>query len=188
MSNSLLVQKMSKMYNGVMIYHPKISIFAAMSDNKVMGKGNQIPWHLYPDLKRMSERSKGHVVIIGRKTYESMDFYYGKYNKEMPGKLYIIITSDPAYKPTRQNTMVVHSLEEALEKAKEIEKDEVIINGGHRVFQDAMKYTDTLYLTIVHGHYEGDVYFPDYSEFKKVIEKEDGEYKEYKYTFLTLER
>lgn len=170
------------------MYNPTISIFAAMSDNRVMGKGNQIPWHLYPDLKRMSERSKGHVIIIGRNTYESMDFYYGKYNKEMPGKLYLIITSDKEYKTTRHNTMVVHSLEEALEKAKEIEPEEVIINGGRRVFQEALKYTNTLYLTIVHGNYEGDVYFPDYSDFTRVIEKEDGEYKEYTYTFLTLKR
>lgn len=167
---------------------PTVSIFAAMSDNRVMGKGNQIPWHLYPDLKRMSDKSKGHVVIIGRRTYESMDYYYGKYNKEMPGKLYIIITSDKDYKPTRKNTLVVHSIEEALAEAKERESEEIIINGGRRVFEDAMKYTDTLYLTIVHGTYEGDVYFPDYSDFTHVIEKKEEEYKEYRYTFLTLTR
>ncbi|HET9947020.1 MAG TPA: dihydrofolate reductase [Patescibacteria group bacterium] len=170
------------------MYHPHISIFAAMSENRVIGNGNVIPWHITPDLKRLSQKCQQHTVILGRKTYESMDYYYGKYNKELPGKHYIIITSDKLYSPSRANTFVVHSFEEALQKAKEIEPDEIIIAGGQRVFTESLPFVDRLYLTLVKGNYEGDAFFPDYSEFTKVVEKEDQTYKEYSYTFLTLER
>lgn len=97
----------------------KISIIVAMDEKRGIGKENRIPWHIKEDLIKLKDLTRDHVVILGRKTYDSMVWYYNKSGKPMPGKLYIVVTHDKNYKPIRQNSTVVHSVEEALEIAKE---------------------------------------------------------------------
>jgi dihydrofolate reductase len=105
----------------------------------------------------------------------------------MPGKLYIVITRDTEYKPTRENATAASSLEEALPKAKE---EEVFINGGGRVFKEALEknLVDRLYLTIVEGDFGADTFFPGYAEFTKIISEENRQSGDYKFKFLTLEK
>lgn len=167
-----------------------ISIIAAMDQKRGIGKNNKIPWHIKEDLVKLKNLTKDHVVILGRKTYESMNWYYNKSGKQMPGKLYIVITHDKDYKTTRDNAKVAHSLEEGLSFTRShlAKLDEIFIIGGGQIYQQALPFTDKLYLTIVEGDYNCDTFFPDYSEFKKVVSEEFKESERYKYKFLELER
>lgn len=170
-----------------------VSIFAAMDEKKGIGKDNKIPWHIKEDLIRLKNLTIGRVTIIGRKTYESMDCYYTKSGRQMPGKLYIVVTREPDYKTSRENVTTVGSLEEALRVAQgeqEEEGEEIIIIGGGQIFKEAMEknLVDRLYLTIVEGDFGADTFFPDYPEFSKIISQENGQSGDYKYNFLTLEK
>lgn len=170
-----------------------------MDEKRGIGKNNKIPWHIAEDLVRLKNLTIGRVTIIGRKTYESMDYYYEKSGRQMPGKLYVIVTRKPDYKTNRENTTTVGSLEDALTLANEEEtplrqgfegQREIIIIGGGQVFKEAMEkdLVDRLYLTIVEGDYNVDTFFPDYSKFTKIILEEDHDNGKYKFKFLTLER
>lgn len=171
------------------MYKPHVSIVVAMAHNNVIGKENKVPWHITPDLVRFKEKCLNHTVIMGRKTFESLVGYYDKSGRPLPGRIYIVVTSDPSYETTRENCLVAHSFEEAIAKAKEIEPEEVIIGGGGQIFKAGMNSADRLYLTLVDVEVEGgDAFFPDYSAFDKVRERLDGEYKGTKYSFLTLEK
>lgn len=167
---------------------PHISIVASMTDERVIGKDNKIPWHITKDLVRFKNKCLGRVVVMGRKTFESLVFYYDRSGRPLPGKTYIIVTKETSYMPSRENTIVVSSFENALQKAKEIEDEEIIIGGGGSIYVQALPITDKLYLTLIHKKIDGDTFFPDYSSFTKIIEKEDHAAEELPYTFLTLER
>ena len=170
-----------------------ISIIAAMDEKRGIGKDNKIPWHLKDDLIKLKRLTKDHVVILGRKTYDSMVWYYNKSGRQMPGKIYIVVTRRSLLREgdsLRTNVTVAHSLEEALSFARRglTKLEEIFIIGGGQMFQQAIKIVDRLYLTIVEGDYNCDTFFPDYSEFKKVIREESKELEGYKYKFLELEK
>lgn len=164
-----------------------ISIIAAMDEARGIGKDNKIPWHLREDLIHLKKLIKDHTVILGRKTYDSLVWYYDKSGRPMPAKLYIIVSRNTEYKPSRENTLVVASFEEALEKAKQTGEDEIFVIGGQSLFEQAILVADKLYLTIVRGTYEADTYFPDYSAFKTIVAKQEGESeKGVPYAFIDL--
>lgn len=158
---------------------PKISIVAAMDQKRGIGKNNKLPWHIPEDLKRFKEITFGHPVIMGRKTYESI-------GRLLPNRLNIIITQNKNY--ALGGAVVVHSLQEAIEKASEEEKKELFIIGGGQIFAQAIPLVDRLYLTIVKGDYDVDTFFPDYSDFDRVIMRQHFNGNPYSYEFLTLER
>jgi dihydrofolate reductase len=181
----------------------RVSIIAAMDRKRGIGKENRIPWHIKEDLVHLKSLTSGNVVILGRKSYDSMIFYYNRTGNPMPGKLYIVVTHDKNYKPARENAMIVHSLGEALSFARSdlAKLDEVFVIGGAQIFQQAISIADKLYLTIVEarldsppesparrGEFDADTFFPDYSEFKKVVHEEKRESDGYKYKFLELEK
>jgi dihydrofolate reductase len=181
----------------------KVSIIAAMDEKRGIGKDNKIPWHLKDDLIKLKRLTKDHLVILGRKTYDSMVFYYNRTGNPMPGKLYIVVTHDKNYKPARENAQVAHSLDEAVSFARShlAKLGEIFIIGGGQIFQQALPLVDKLYLTIVEarldsppesparrGDFNCDAFFPEYSEFKKIISEEEKEGEGYKYKFLELER
>lgn len=168
--------------------NPKISIIAAMDEKRGIGKDNKIPWVLRADLRKLKSLTIENVVIIGRKSYESMSWYYDKSGRPMPAKLYLVVTRDEKYVPERDNAISANSLEEAIEKAKGFQKEEIFIIGGQQIFQQAISIADRLYLTVVKYAYESDAHFPDYTAFYKVISHEDGEENGLKYTFLILEK
>jgi dihydrofolate reductase len=164
-----------------MANNPKVSIVVSVGPNREIGKDNDLLWDIPEDRKRFKSITMGHVVIWGRKTFESVISYI---HKAPPGRTNIIVTRDPEYK--FENCIIVHSFEEALEKAKELEKEEIFIGGGGQIYEQAMPYVSRLYLTIVEGEYDSDTFFPDYSEFK-VISEEEHESNGYKYRFINLE-
>ncbi|MCR4306151.1 MAG: dihydrofolate reductase [Candidatus Daviesbacteria bacterium] len=156
----------------------KISLIAAIaSGNRALGRDNDLIYKIPEDLKRFREITGGHTVIMGRKTYESI-------GRPLPNRTNIVITRDPNY--SAEGVSVIHSLDEALQLA---EGDEVFIIGGGQIYQEAIKLADKLYLTLVEGSPEADTFFPDYSEFKKIVwQSEEQESSGFKYKFLELER
>lgn len=158
-----------------------ISAIAAIAKNKELGGGNKLLWNIPGELKRFKEITMGHPIIMGRKTYDSI-------GRILPGRTNIIITRDSSYK--LEGASIVSSVEEALDVAKKSEGgDEIFIIGGGQIFKEAMPIMDRLYLTLVHKKFpEADTFFPEYSEFTKVIEETDMKGEEFDYTFKTLER
>ncbi len=160
----------------------KISIIVSMDSKRGIGKANGLMWHIPGELPRFKQITTGHPVIMGRKTFESI-------GKALPGRTNIIVTQNPDFQA--QNCKVVGSVDEAIEIAKnEQGSDEIFIIGGGQIYQQAMEkgIVDRLYLTLVEGDFGADTFFPEYSQFSKVISEEDREDAEYKYKFLTLEK
>ncbi|MEM7582179.1 MAG: dihydrofolate reductase [Acidobacteriota bacterium] len=125
------------------------SLIFAMSENRVIGRDGQLPWHLPKDLKHFKRLTLNHPIIMGRKTYESI-------GKPLPKRRSIVLSRDPAYQPA--GVEVVHSLEQALTLAAQ--DDEAFVIGGAGVLIEALPRADRLYLTQVHAEVEGDVVFP----------------------------
>lgn len=166
----------------------KISMIAAHGKNRELGKDNKIPWHIPEDFKWFKEKTEGHVVVMGRKTYESI-------GKPLPKRFNIIVTRDQNY--VIPGAVVVHSLEKALELAKEKEPNvsdqyqkipEVFIMGGAQIYHEGLKYADRLYITKIEKEFTADAFFPEYPEFKKVLFEQKGESGGYQYAFLILEK
>ena len=160
-----------------------LAIVVAAAENNVIGKDNDLIWHLPADLKHFKSLTMGHPMIMGRKTFEAI-------GKPLPGRTSIIITSQKDYQA--EGCVVVHSLEEAIAKGRELDAEQVSIVGGANVYKQALPLTDILYLTRVHASFEGDVYFPELPDDTwQVVEQEHHEPDEknkYSYTFLTLKR
>lgn len=159
----------------------KISMIAAIaSENRALGKGMELIYKIPDDLKRFKEKTSGHVIIMGRKTFESI-------GKALPNRINIVVTRDPNF--SAENIVVTHSLDEALHLAElKVGNEEILIIGGGLVYKEAIDKADKLYLTIVEGNPEADTFFPDYSEFKKVVFEQSHESDGLKYKFLDLER
>lgn len=158
---------------------PTISIIAAIGKNRELGKDNKLLWHIPADLKRFQKITLSHPVIMGRKTFESI-------GKALPGRINIIITENKKFKV--EDCIVCHSLGDAVKIASKKDKKEIFIIGGGQIYNQAINLADKLYLTIVQGNFDADTFFPDYSRFNKVIRREEGKYKQYRYTFLELEK
>ncbi len=160
---------------------PKISLIAAIaSENRALGRDNELIYKIPEDLKRFKELTSGHIVIMGRKTFESI-------GRALPNRTNIVITRDPNF--SAENVVVTHSLGEALHLAElKVGNEEIFIIGGGMLYKEAIQKADKLYLTIVEGNPEADTYFPDYSDFKRVVFEESHESEGLKYKFLDLER
>ncbi len=151
-----------------------------MDKNRLIGGENKLLWDIPGELKRFREITLGHPIIMGRKTHESI-------GRVLPNRTNIIITRDQDYKV--EGTIIVHSLEEALNKAQsEPGSDEVFVIGGGQIYAQALPLADRLYLTIVEGDYKGDTYFLDYSAFDKVVEEKYFDEAGIKFKTLILEK
>ncbi len=134
-----------------------VSIIAAFSKNGVIGKNNRMAWHLPADLKYFKDKTSNHVVIMGRKTFESIG------SKPLTNRFNIIITKDISFKP--DGVVVAHSIEEAIEVGKKYSEihslsEELFIVGGAQIYEQALEFADKLYLTKVNTIIDGDSYFP----------------------------
>ncbi len=156
-----------------------ICLIAALSENRVIGHKGKIPWYIPEDLKRFKRLTQNHAVIMGRKTYESI-------GKRLPNRTNIIVTRDPQF--MAKNCVVVHSINDAIMAANRLSPGEIFFIGGGVIFDEAIKLADRLYLTIVKGTFEGDAYFPIYSDFSKKTYSEKGKSGEYEYEFVDLIR
>ena len=130
-----------------------VSLIAAMAKNRVIGRGAAIPWHLPEDLRRFRELTWGHVLIMGRKTFESI-------GRPLPGRRTIILTRQLDYRV--EGCQVARDLEEAL--AACAGEAEVFVCGGGEVYRQALNIADRIYLTILCREIAGDVVFPEIPE------------------------
>ncbi len=131
----------------------KIVLLAAMSENRVIGRENRIPWHLPADLRRFKARTTGHHLIMGRRTFESIPGAPG-----LPGRTSIVLTRRQEYRP--QGVLVAHTLDEALGLCAG--DDEVFVIGGEEIYRLALPRADEIHLTVVHATIEGDARFPEF--------------------------
>jgi dihydrofolate reductase len=125
------------------------SLVVAMSRNRVIGRGNKLPWHLPDDLASFKRVTMGRPVIMGRRTYESI-------GKPLPGRLNIVVSGRENF--NAPGCTVVRSMDEAYRAAGEAE--EVSIIGGGAIYEAALPAVDTIYLTEVDADVEGDAFFP----------------------------
>lgn len=160
-----------------------ISIVAAMSENRAIGRDNDLPWkRLSADLKRFKSLTLGHHLIMGRRTYESV-------GKPLPGRVTVVVTRQPAslYPP---EVKVATSVELAIELAAG--DPEIFIGGGSEIFRQALTLSDRMYLTIVHATLDGDTFFPPFDEndwrIASSVEQQADDRNEYPMTFVDYVR
>lgn len=129
-----------------------ISLVVAASENNVIGKNNQLLWHLPNDMKFFKNTTWAMPVVMGRKTFESL-------GKPLTGRTNIVITHRENWK--EEGVKVVQSLDEAIEVASDVDAREVFIIGGGEIFRQSINRADKVYLTRVHAALEGDTFFPE---------------------------
>lgn len=160
------------------------SIIVARASNGAIGKDNDLLWHMPHDLKHFKTTTSGHYVLMGRKSFESL-------GKPLPNRLNVIITRNKNYKA--EGALVVHSLEEALELAKNQQQEEVFILGGGEIYKQSLErdLVDRIYLTEVKQDFEADTFFPklDDSKWRELSREEyqADHQNPHDYAFVTLE-
>jgi dihydrofolate reductase len=135
-----------------------ISLIAALTQNRVIGKNNDLPWRLPDDMKYFMQTTSSHYVVMGRKNYESIPEKF----RPLPNRTNIVITRQVGF--TAANCTVVHSLEAATKLAEENNQQELFIIGGAEIYQLAMPFANRLYLTEIHTELDGDTYFPRFDK------------------------
>lgn len=163
-----------------------ISAVAAMSLNRVIGKENQLPWHIPEDLKFFKTQTSGKIMILGRKTFESI-------GKPLPKRFHIVITRNADYKYDHPAVKIVSSVKEAVELAKSMLKtqaaagevdrlatspvydsSEVIVAGGGEIYTQSLPFLDRIYLTVIDLEVDGDAFFPEFdTNLFKLVKREN---------------
>ena len=158
---------------------PKIAIISSVGRTREIGKGNNLIWRISEDLKRFKSLTTGHVIVMGRKTYQSI-------GRPLPNRTNIVVTRNKDF--SAEGVTVAHSLDQALELAREKEKETIFIIGGAEIYKEILPQVDELYLTVIDDSKEADSFFPDYNEFTEEISREDKEQDGLKYSWVTLTR
>jgi dihydrofolate reductase len=132
-----------------------LALIAAVSSNNVIGNRGKIPWHIPGDMKRFRELTMDHVVLMGRKTYESLPAQF----RPLPGRLNIVISRSM---PTQSGILVARSLEEAATKAEGWfpDRKRAFVIGGEQIYREAIHQADELFITRVEDSFPGDARFP----------------------------
>lgn len=160
-----------------------ITVIAAIAKNNALGKNNDLIWHLPADLKRFKKVTTGHFILMGRNTFESI-------GRPLPNRTTIIITRNKNY--FKDGCLIAHSLEEALEMAKE--EKQLFIIGGAQIYKETIEkdLADQLDITLVHKEFDADVYFPDIDKnIWKEVNREDfkaDEKNDYDYSFISYKK
>ncbi|MCB9989715.1 MAG: dihydrofolate reductase [Rhodospirillales bacterium] len=155
-----------------------VSAIAAMAQNRVIGKDNDLPWRIPGDLAHYKRTTMGKPLVMGRKSYEAL-------GKPLPGRTNIVVSRALKIQPAQDTThfdmmesvladltaphkdqfLIAQSLEDAIEGAKKVAiadgVDEIFINGGGQIYRAAMPYVERLYMTLIHRDYDGDTTFPE---------------------------
>ncbi|HIP81470.1 MAG TPA: type 3 dihydrofolate reductase [Leucothrix mucor] len=159
----------------------RLSMIAAMAQDRVIGKDNKMPWHLPADLQHFKKTTMNSPIIMGRKTYDSI-------GRPLPGRLNIVLSRDA--KLEIEGCSVANTPEEALKLCADAE--EVFITGGAYLYEHFLEQADRLYLTLIDASFDADTYFPDYTQLDwKEVECEDfnaDEKNPHAYSFITLDR
>jgi len=133
-------------------------MIAALGENRVIGKDNDLVWHLPDDMAYFMQTTTGHHVIMGRKNYESIPHKY----RPLPNRTNIIMTRQKDY--SADGAFVVHSMKDALEMARNNGENEAFIIGGGEIYSIGLDFADILYLTEIRAEFDGDAFFPEINE------------------------
>lgn len=161
----------------------RIALIAAAAENGIIGRDNQLPWHLPDEFRHFKQTTEGHHVIMGRRTWESR-------GKPLPKRANVVVTSQADY--PAPGAIVVRSLSEALRRAEEAGEEEAFVIGGTLLYAEALAIADRLYLTRVHATFVGDAVFPsfDESQWREVERREHpiDDRHAFAFTIRTLDR
>ena len=164
-----------------------VSLIVAVSENKVIGKDNDLVWHLPTDMKFFKDTTKGHFVIMGRRNYESIPHKY----RPLPNRTNVIITRQDNY--VAEGCLVVKSVEEAIKLAQKAGDKEPFVIGGGQIYKHTIdnNLIDRVYLTRVHTEIDGDTYFDDLDDSWKLVHTDlhpKDKKHPFAFTFQTFER
>jgi len=158
-----------------------ISLVAAMTPNRVIGKNNQLPWHMPADLAYFKKITSGKPILMGRKTYQSI-------GRLLPGRKNIIITRDKNFKV--DGAEIFYDLNTALKNVENY--PEICVIGGSEIFAQVISQADVLYLSYIYADISGDSYFPEFDQnlFQEVSRENHkaDENNPYDYSFVVLKR
>jgi len=137
-----------------------ISLIAAVAGNGVIGKNNKLPWHLPADLQFFKKTTLGHPIIMGRKNFESI-------GRALPGRTNIVLTRNPNF--AAEGIIKAGSLKESFDIAQKTGAEECFVIGGAEIYREALPFCQKLYITRVHGTFEGDTFMPEFEkEFRRI--------------------
>jgi dihydrofolate reductase len=153
-----------------------ISLIAAMSDERIIGRDGNLPWHIPTDLARFKSITTGHTLIMGRMTFESI-------GHPLPERRNIVLSKTV---DAIKGCEIARSLPEAIEASEG--EEEIFICGGEQVFREALPLCQRIYLTLVHGSFEGDVHFPEIPAVFHEVQREERPNLAPPLSFVVLER
>ena len=159
-----------------------LSLIAAVARNGVIGRDNQLLWHLPGDMRHFRETTRGKPVIMGRKTWESLPEKF----RPLPGRLNVVVSRTPDY--AAPGAVLAGSLEDALGKAGE--DDEVFVIGGAELYCQALPLAERLYLTEISADFDGDTRFPEIppDEWREISRSQPVEESGLAYAFAVYQR
>lgn len=145
----------------------KISLIVAAANNNVIGGDNTLLWHIPEDLKYFKAKTAGRPIIMGRKTFDSI-------GRPLPKRTNIVITRNSDWRA--EGVVTSTSLSEAIKTAQMLDTDEIFIIGGGTIYEAALQFATSVYLTQVHADFKGDTYFPELSDADwQLISSKQGE-------------
>lgn len=161
----------------------KVAAIVAMSENRVIGVKNALPWRISEDAKRFSKLTTNHTVLMGRKTYESLPNKF----RPLPNRHNVVLTRQAELKLDSDQVEIITSFDEYLNQLNSAQKvlmsDRLWIIGGEEIYRMTLSHCDEVYLTLVKGEYEGDAYFPEFeSEFEAINTEEHDSFSFIDYT------
>lgn len=160
-----------------------LSIIVAKAKNNIIGKDNNLIWHLPEDLKRFKELTIGHTMIMGRKTFESL-------GRVLPDRKHIVFTQNPEFKIDNENVEIVHSLLQIQEYIES--EEEAFVIGGAMIYNLLMPYVNKLYVTQINEEFQGDAFFPKIDTKKwEIVDSQKGlqdEESKLNYEYITYKR
>lgn len=136
----------------------KLSLVAALTENGVIGADGGLPWDLPDDMRRFMSLTKGHCVVMGRKTFDSMN------GRPLRGRTNIVLSRATSVAGDTERVHVVSDLSKALSIAEQTGDDEAFVIGGEAIYSMALPRADCLYLTRIHAEITGTVHFPEFDE------------------------
>ncbi len=131
---------------------PLIAFVVAVAENGVIGSHGKLPWRIPEDMKWFKEKTMGKPIVMGRKTWQSFP------RKPLPGRTNIVVTRDGTF--AAEGAITAPTLDHALAVALRENPSEIMIIGGAEIYRALLPKADRIYLTSVHGEFEGDTYFP----------------------------
>lgn len=154
-----------------------------MGKNQIIGSKNDMPWHLPNDLAHFQKVTTGHTIVMGRKTYESI-------GKPLPNRNNVVLTRQKGGFP--KEVHIIHDINEVYKWDEQNPEEEIFIIGGGNIYKQALPFADRLYITKINHTFEGDTYFPSFSNNEWEITSKTKGIKDknnpYDYEFLQYER